>query len=40
MNTSSVRFDERDGRGEVTFMFVSTVGMEKKRGRKRGKTKA
>ncbi|CDF40573.1 hypothetical protein CHC_T00008812001, partial [Chondrus crispus] len=40
MNTSSVRFDERDGRGELTFMFVSTVGMEKKRGRKSGKNKA
>ena len=26
MTTSSVRIDERDGRGEVTIMFVSTVG--------------
>ena len=36
MNTSSVSSDEHDGRGEVTFVFVSTVGMEKKRGRKSG----
>ena len=48
MNTSSVRFDGRDGRdgrGEVTLMFVSTVavgimGMEKKRGRKSGRNRA
>lgn len=35
VNTSSVSSDEHEGMtGEVTFVFVSTVGMEKKRGRK------
>lgn len=35
VNTSSVSSDEQDmGNGEVTFAFVSTAGMEKKRGRK------
>ncbi|KAI0563433.1 Bromodomain containing protein [Gracilaria domingensis] len=35
VNTSSVSSDEHDtGIGEVTFTFVSTEGMEKKRGRK------
>eukprot|EP00177_Eucheuma_denticulatum_P008743 GFKZ01015883.1.p1 GENE.GFKZ01015883.1~~GFKZ01015883.1.p1 ORF type:complete len:500 (+),score=93.49 GFKZ01015883.1:80-1501(+) len=35
VNTSSVSSDEQEaGTGEVTFAFVSTVGMEKKRGRK------
>lgn len=34
VNTSSVSSDEHEGIGEVTFTFVSTAGMEKKRGRK------
>lgn len=34
VNTSSVSSDEHEGVGEVTFTFVSTTGMEKKRGRK------
>lgn len=36
VNTSSVSSDEHEGTGEVTFTFVSTKGMEKKRGRKSG----
>ena len=36
MNTSSVSSDEQEANGEITFAFVSTVGMEKKRGRKSG----
>lgn len=32
MNTNGVRFDKRDRRGEITFLVVSTVGMEKKHG--------
>lgn len=34
VNTSSVSSDEHEGIREVTFTFVSTAGMEKKRGRK------
>lgn len=35
VNTSSVSSDEQEnGNGEMTFAFVSTAGMEKKRGRK------
>lgn len=36
VNTSSVSSDEQEANGEITFAFVSTVGMEKKRGRKSG----
>lgn len=37
VNTSSISSDEHEqGTGEVTFAFVSTAGMEKKRGRKSG----
>lgn len=34
VNTSSISSDEHEMNGEVTFTFVSTAGMEKKRGRK------
>lgn len=34
VNTSSVSSDEQEGHGEIQFAFVSTKGMEKKRGRK------
>lgn len=37
MNANNVRYEERDGRGEVMFMLVLMEEMEKRRWRKNGK---